>query len=102
MIKKNFDFVYRYWITLMLAAILLILIRQNFLINQFPSSLLEKQAIIDKNEKINQLLKQQNTIKILELQAKNAVDMEILESQARYRFGLIKPSERYYQITKLP
>jgi cell division protein FtsB len=102
MTKKNFDFVFRYWITLALIAILSILIRQNFFINQFPSSLVEKQVMVNKNEKINHLLEQQNKIKSLELQAKNAVDMEILESQVRHRFGLVKEGEHYYQITKAP
>jgi cell division protein FtsB len=66
MTKKNFDFVFRYWITLALIAILSILIRQNFFINQFPSSLVEKQVMVGKNEKINHLLEQQNKIKSLE------------------------------------
>jgi cell division protein FtsB len=35
---------------------------------------------------------------IIKLKAVNATDKELLESQARYRFGLIKKGERYYQI----
>jgi cell division protein FtsB len=37
-------------------------------------------------------------LKSIELKAVNATDKELLESQARYRFGLIKKGERYYQI----
>ncbi|CAC9436192.1 hypothetical protein [uncultured Gammaproteobacteria bacterium] len=94
------NFFYRYWITAVLIVVLITLIRQNFFINQFPFSLREKQEIIDKNKQSNQLLKQQNKIKIIELKAVNATDGEILESQARYRFGLVKEGERYYQISE--
>jgi cell division protein FtsB len=38
----------------------------------------------------NQHLKQKNKIKSIKLKAVNATDKELLESQARYRFGLIK------------
>ncbi|SFV86612.1 hypothetical protein MNB_SUP05-9-96 [hydrothermal vent metagenome] len=41
----------------------------------------------------------QNTVKRTELKAETASNMEVLESQARYRFGLIKKGEIYYQIT---
>ncbi|CAC9518756.1 hypothetical protein [uncultured Gammaproteobacteria bacterium] len=71
---------------------------QNFFINQFPFSLMEKQSIIDKEVRNNQHIKQKNKIKNIELKAVNATDREILESQARYRFGLIKKGERYYQV----
>lgn len=102
MTKNISNFVYRYWSTIALVMVLSILLRQNFSINQFPSSLTKKQAIVNENEKINQSLKQQNKTKILELQAYNAINMEILESQARYRFGLVKQGERYYKIIQSP
>ncbi|CAC9496152.1 hypothetical protein [uncultured Gammaproteobacteria bacterium] len=73
---------------------------QNFFINQFPFSLMEKQSIIDKEVRNNQHIKQKNKIKNIELKAVNATDREILESQARYRFGLIKKGERYYQVNE--
>ncbi len=90
----------RYWITIVLIIVLAILIRQNFLVNNFPFSLIKKQAIIDQSIRHNELLKQQNAITFLKLQANNAVDMEVLESQARYRFGLVKKGEHYYQISE--
>lgn len=93
------NFFYRYWITVVLIAILATLIRQSLLINEFPFSLTKKQAIIDKSVQFNESLKQQNEVKALELQA-ITIDMEILESQARYRFGLVKKDERYYQVSE--
>lgn len=99
--NKIFGFFYQYWITIILIVVLATLIRQNFLVNNFPNSLIQKQKQIDQNIKINNSLTQQNTIKKLELEAKTAADMEALESQARYRFGLIKEGETYYQINEL-
>lgn len=94
------NFFYRYWVTIVLITVLAMLIRQNLFINEFPYSLIKKQAIIDKNVQRNEWLKQQNQIKFLELQASLATDMEVLESQARYQFSLIKKGEHYYQISE--
>lgn len=46
--------------------------------------------MIDQHTQINQSLDKENSIKKVELRAETAANMEILESQARYRFGLIK------------
>ncbi len=93
-------FFYKYWITAVLLLVLLSLIRQNF-INQFPFGLMNKQQIIKQNISRNQTLKQQNKISSIELNTQTASDNEVLESQARYRFGLIKKGETYYQINEL-
>jgi len=84
-----------------LLVVLVTLIRQNFIINQFPGSLVTKQQIIDQNISLNQALNKQNKTKMIELKAETASNMEILESQARYRFGLIKDGDIYYQINEL-
>ncbi len=81
--------------------IILTLIRQNFIINKFPFSLANKQAITNKIIAENKVLEKQNKIKSIELKAQNATDAEVLESQARYRFELIKNGEKYYQINPL-
>lgn len=94
------DFVVKYWLTALLLLILSTLMYQNFFVNKFPFSLMEKQTIIDKDTRNNQLLNQQNKIKNIELKAVNAKDKEVLESQARYRFGFIKKGETYYQISE--
>jgi cell division protein FtsB len=94
-----FGFFYQYWITIILIVVLTTLVRQNFFINQFPTSLASKQDSIDQRIQTNQTLDKQNTVKQTELKAETASNMEVLESQARYRFGLIKKGEIYYQIT---
>jgi len=94
-----FGFFYQYWITIILIVVLATLIRQSFFINQFPGSLTDKQNMIDQHIQTNQSLDKENSIKKVELRAETAANMEILESQARYRFGLIKDGETYHQIT---
>lgn len=94
------SFISQYWFTSILIFILTVLLYQNFFINQFPFLLMKKQNIIDKDQHNNQLLKQKNKIKNIELKAVNATDREVLESQVRYRFGLIKKGEHFYQISE--
>ena len=100
-LKKSaliFGFFYKYWATIILIVILATLLRQNFVINKFPFSLSDRQQIIDDDSAFNQSLDQKN-IKMIELKMGTKSNMEILESQARYRFGFIKKGETYYQIT---
>ena len=100
-LKKSallFGFFYKYWATIILVVILATLLHQNFVINKFPFSLSDRQQIIDDDSAFNQSLDQKN-IKMIELKMGTKSNMEILESQARYRFGFIKKGETYYQIT---
>lgn len=80
--------------------ILASLIKQNFLINQFPTSLSQRQQQIDHQVTQNKHLSEQNDIKKIELNSKISNNQEVLESQARYRFGFIKEGETFYQITQ--
>ena len=102
LLKKSnslFGFFYRYWISIILLVVLVTLIRQNFVINTFPFDIHDKQAVLAENTTINQQLKQDNLQLQLELDAKSDQKLEILESMARQKFGLIKAGEKYYQIS---
>lgn len=102
LIKKPnslFGFFYRHWISIVLLVILATLIRQNFIINTFPVDIHDKQTVLAENIAINQKLKQDNLQLQLELDAKSDQKLEILESMARQKFGLIKAGEKYYQIS---
>lgn len=81
---------YKYWVTIALLFVLATLIWQNFIFNEFPKSLHKKQHNIEQKIALNQTLEAENKAN------KPTVDMEILQSQARYRFNLIKPGEIYY------
>ena len=87
-----------YGLLFLLLFILAVLVHQNFVVNRFPLSLTKKQQAIDAQRTRNQALAMQNQTKMAELQALTAADNELLESEARERFGLIKRGEVYYQI----
>ena len=55
--------------------------------------------ILENNLATNQQLQQENLKLQVELNAKSDQKLEILESMARQKFGLIKPGEKYYQIS---
>jgi cell division protein FtsB len=61
-------------------------------------SILHYENQIQKQIKINQLLNTQNEQLIVELNASQDDKNEILESQARYKLGMIKQGEAYYEI----
>ncbi|WP_428095870.1 FtsB family cell division protein [Candidatus Thioglobus sp.] len=98
--KSNslFGFFYRYWLSIVLILVLSSLIRQNFIVNNFPVDIAQKQNILRQNSTENQDLTQKNQQLKLELNSKSDQKLEILESMARYKFGLIKSGEKYYQI----
>ena len=98
--NKLFGFFYKYGLTISLSLILLSLIKQNFFINQFPTSLSHRQQLINHQIDQNKQLSEQNEIKKIELNSKISDNQEVLESQARYRFGFIKEGETFYQITQ--
>jgi cell division protein FtsB len=97
--NKLFGFFYRYWISGVLLIVLATLIKQNFISNHFPFDTYQKQAILEKSLIDNQQLKRKNQQLQLELNAKSDEKLEILESMARQKFGLIQAGEKYYQIS---
>lgn len=92
-------FFYHYWISIILILVLTSLIRQNFIANHFPFDVHEKQEILKQKLADNQQFQQKNQQLKLELSAKSDEKLEILESVARQKFGLIKEGETYYQIS---
>ncbi len=76
--------------------------RQSFIDNSFPFSLYEKRNIINQSIVKNQELDKHNKTLSVEISTKTNNNMEVLESMARTKFGLIKEGEIYYQITSSP
>jgi cell division protein FtsB len=95
--NSKFDFVYRYMISLAIIIALSTLSYQNFSINNFPKSLNSEQASINKIHQKIQILNAKNQHLKTELTAHLDKNLEIIESSARQRFGLIKKNEVYYQ-----
>ncbi|HAY40979.1 MAG TPA: cell division protein FtsB [Gammaproteobacteria bacterium] len=99
--KSNlFGFFYKYWLTFVLLAIVFTLIRQSIFINKFPYILESKREVINETMSQNKAIILRNNSLVMELKTGSEPNMEILESQARFRFGYIKDGETYYQIRK--
>jgi len=95
-----FGFFYKYWLTFVLLAIVFTLIRQSIFINKFPYILESKREVINETMSQNKAIILRNNSLVMELKTGSEPNMEILESQARFRFGYIKDGETYYQIRK--
>jgi cell division protein FtsB len=98
--KSNnlFGFFYRYWISIILIIVLNSLINQNFVKNNFPTDVHIKQNTLNQSIAKNKQLSAENQQLKFELTAKLDKKLEIVESMARQKFGLIKSGEKYYQI----
>ena len=96
--KGIVGFVIKYKISLILILILIALVRQNILINDFPNIIFQKQKTIKDMELINKQLQNDNKKLQEQINAYTEEDLSVIESQARFKYGLIKDGEVFYQI----
>ena len=96
--KGIVGFVIKYKISLILILILIALVRQNILINDFPNIIFQKQKTIKDMELINRQLQNDNKKLQEQINAYTEEDLSVIESQARFKYGLIKDGEVFYQI----
>ena len=96
--KGIVGFVIKYKISLILILILISLVKQNILVNDFPNVILQKQKVIKQNELINEQLQNENKQLQEEIDGYTEEDLSLIESQARFKYGLIKDGEVLYQI----
>ncbi len=96
--KGIVGFVIKYKISLILILILIALVRQNILINDFPNIIFQKQKTIKDMELINKQLQNDNKKLQEQINAYTEEDLSVIESQARFKYGLIKDGEGFYQI----
>lgn len=94
-----FGFFYRHWITLILLVTIITLAQQSFLINQFPSSIKSEEHQLLAKQQQNAEIAKHNQQLALELAKLGQTNMELVESTARYKFGLIKDGELFYRIS---
>lgn len=94
-------FIIKYKFTLVFMVIFIVLFRQNIWINGFPM------VIHDQQNKIDNIIAENNRIKeesqILSEKINNYLDDDLIliESRARYKYGLVKDGETYYQINAI-
>ena len=94
-------FIFKYKITLILIVILTGLIKQNIFNNNFPSVIFKKQSTINEIEKANLNLQKNNTDLINQIRNYTKEDMSLIESKARYKYGLIKEGEVFFKVNKI-
>ena len=91
-------FVVKYKISLILILILISLVKQNILVNDFPNVIFQKQKTIEDLELNNQKLQNNNKKLQEQIDGYKEEDLSLIESQARFKYGLIKDGEVLYQI----
>ena len=96
--KGIVGFVLKYKISLILILIMISLVRQNILINDFPNIIFQKQKTIKDMELINKQLQNNNKQLQEQIDGYTEEDLSLIESQARFKYGLIKDGEVLYQI----
>ena len=96
--KGIVGFVIKYKISLILILILISLVKQNILVNDFPNIIFQKQKTIESMELINKLLQNNNKQLQDQIDGHTEEDLSLIESQARFKYGLVKDGEVLYQI----
>ena len=96
--KGIVGFFIKYKISLILILILFSLVKQNILVNDFPNVIFQKQQAIEDIELINQQLQNDNEQLQEQIDGYTEEDLNLIESQARFKYGLVKDGEEFYQI----
>ena len=96
--KGIVGFVIKYKISLILILILISLVKQNMLVNDFPNVIFQKQKTIEDIELIIKQLQNDNKQLQDQIDGHTEEDLSLIESQARFKYGLIKDGEVLYQI----
>jgi cell division protein FtsB len=91
-------FVIKYKISLILILILIALLKQNILVNDFPNVIFQKQKTIEDVELNNKQLQNDNKQLQEQIDGYTEQDLSLIESQARFKYGLIKDGEVFYQV----
>jgi len=95
------EFINKNKLALVLIVILFSLIKQNIFTNNFPYIVLNKQKVISNLKLINNNLINQNVILESKVNSFIEEDSSLIESQARFKYGLIKEGEYFFKINKI-
>ena len=71
------------------------------LVNDFPNVIFQKQKTIENMELINQQLQNNNVQLQEQIDGYTEEDLNLIESQARFKYGLVKDGEEFYQINSI-
>ena len=99
--KGVVGFIVKYRVTFLLVIISAALIKQNFFVNDFPNVIKQKQKSINDIVLTNKQLEIENQDLTKQIHGYTQEDMTLVESKARFKYGLIKEGEVYYQIEQI-
>ncbi len=99
--KGIVGFIVKYRVTFLLVIMSAVLIKQNFLVNDFPNVIKQKQKSINDIVSTNKQLENENLDLTKQIHGYTQEDMTLVESKARYKYGLIREGEVYYQIEQI-
>jgi len=88
-------------LSLVLIVILFSLIKQNIFTNNVPYIVLNKQKVISDLKLINNNLINQNVLLESQVNSFTEEDSSLIESKARFKYGLIKEGEYFFKINKI-
>ena len=95
-----FTFILKNKLTIILIVLLVFLFKQNILSNNFPSVVIKKQKNIESIEITNFNLLNENLLLTNQIISFTKEDLSLIESKARYKYGLIKDGEVFFKIKK--
>ena len=99
--KGLFGFILKYKASLLLIIILFFLVKQNIFENNFPNVILKKQSVIKEIENKNLNLQKNNALLFNQITNYTEEDMSLIESKARYKYGLVKEGEVFFKVNKI-
>ena len=94
-------FIYKNKITLVLTIVLFSLLKQNVIDNDFPGVVIEREKSIDKIRLDNAILSNENEILETRIESYTEENLNLIESKARFKFGLIKEGEYFFKVNKI-
>ena len=93
-------FIYKNKITIILIAILFGLIKQNIFDNNFPKVVIDKEHAINQIKLNNENLENDNAVLQNKIRSFTQEDLNLIESKARFKYGLIKEGEYFFKINR--
>ncbi len=93
-------FIYKNKITLLLIVILFALVKQNIIDNNFPKVVIDKEHALNQIKLNNENLENDNVALQNIIGSYTQEDLNLIESKARFKYGLVKEGEIFFKINK--
>ena len=94
-------FIYKNKVTIALIIVLVALVKQNIFENNFPYVVIEREKSIEKIRLSNSNLATENSILERKIQNFAEEDLNLIESKARFKYGLIKEDEYFFKVNRI-